>query len=421
MTSRPGKDMQQFRMNALERTHFVIATVGVFAPLGTFVIAVSDVGHEQKLAALTVIAAFSLAMCISSYINLKRAHLERPGSRRDARSDHHGTGDAPPLFCGSRDISETMRHAMERLAETLPHSAAALFLPEELSGMLRAVHSVGRHGTLPYGADQITDSELAMLAFHSREAEIDEYVSIESNSQMPAASKVWRSAAAVPLLDDGRVFAIFQIYSDLPIERSDANFERLRRAAEYLTPLLLGSIALENRLADAITDQATGIPNERALTMVLEYQLAECERRRGERPLTLLCVDIRDFAKINENFGRAIGDRILRFTAEGIRAQLRKMDFLARAAGDEFLVVLPTASESTALDIIERIKSAFVNNPFLLEEGEQLKIWLNFGHATFWNDGETAPQLIRSARVRRQQEKIEDLADALSERGYYVN
>ncbi len=81
------------------------------------------------------------------------------------------------------------------------------------------------------------------------------------------------------------------------------------------------------------------------------------------------------------------------------------MDFLSRSQSDEFLAVLPTASEEITLEIIERIKEEFALNPFDVSDLEKSNIQLNFGAATFWKDGETASQLLQHAHLRKQQTK----------------
>jgi GGDEF domain-containing protein len=73
------------------------------------------------------------------------------------------------------------------------------------------------------------------------------------------------------------------------------------------------------------------------------------------------------------------------------------MDFLARSANDEFLVVLPTATEETADEIVSRINDVFNQLTYKIDETQQFYIRLNFGSATFWRDGESAKQLMQHA------------------------
>jgi len=170
-----------------------------------------------------------------------------------------------------------------------------------------------------------------------------------------------------------------------------------------------------------LTDPLTKLPNERAFYMVLENQLAESQRFRDERPLTVLAVDIKNFDDLNRDHGHVVGDRVLSFAAEKISSQLRKMDFLARSMNDEFLIVLPKASERTAIDITARIQACLSNAPLHISDEDQVKVWLNFGIATFWKDGETSRQLIQAAFTRKQQAKSEDPGNIVLFPKEYVN
>lgn len=81
------------------------------------------------------------------------------------------------------------------------------------------------------------------------------------------------------------------------------------------------------------------------------------------------------------------------------------MDFLARSVGDEFWVVLPTASEKISDEVSERIEKSFVTKPFVISNTERIFLKLNFGSATFGQDGETASELLQAAIIRKQQGK----------------
>jgi len=116
-------------------------------------------------------------------------------------------------------------------------------------------------------------------------------------------------------------------------------------------------------------------------------------------------MDVSNFAEINRQHGHAVGDRLLAFAAATIKKQLRQMDVLTRLAGDEFLAILPTANEKISREVTERIRRAFVLTPFQISERENVNLALNFGTATFWRDGETAHQLLKTALFRKSQDK----------------
>src|SRR5690606_33722875 len=104
-----------------------------------------------------------------------------------------------------------------------------------------------------------------------------------------------------------------------------------------------------------------------------------------------------------------------------ITAQLRKMDFLARSMNDEFLLIFPTANEEMVKEILERISRHFEEKEFDLTPDENLIVELNQGWATFWKDGETGAELLRSAQLRKQQSKAMMPSKVLNFPKEYVN
>ena len=168
---------------------------------------------------------------------------------------------------------------------------------------------------------------------------------------------------------------------------------------------MLGAIAYERTRANALTDVTTDLPNERAFYLVLENQVAEAQRKRGERPLTILAVDIKNFQEINCNFGHAAGDRVLNFAAQVIKDNLRQMDFVARALNDEFLVILPTADKEISHEIISRISTGFFGRRLAINDTQSVEIGLNIGWSAFGSDGETPGQLLSLAQLRKEQMK----------------
>lgn len=89
---------------------------------------------------------------------------------------------------------------------------------------------------------------------------------------------------------------------------------------------------------EALHDHLTGLPNRRALMNRLEDAMARANRTG--RGLALMFLDLDGFKQINDTLGHAMGDAVLQRFAEGLRTAVRKTDFVARLAGDEFVVVL---------------------------------------------------------------------------------
>ncbi|TFV53786.1 GGDEF domain-containing protein [Blastococcus sp. TF02A_35] len=102
----------------------------------------------------------------------------------------------------------------------------------------------------------------------------------------------------------------------------------------------------------ALEDPLTGLGNRRSA----ERRLGSL--RLGEEPLSLAVVDVDRFKEVNDEASHTQGDAVLRRVADLLREHSRTGDEVYRWAGDEFLVVLPTATEALAMVVMERLRSA---------------------------------------------------------------
>ncbi len=105
----------------------------------------------------------------------------------------------------------------------------------------------------------------------------------------------------------------------------------------------------------ATNDELTRLPNRRHMNSVLRRE----ERRpdREDRNVCLALIDIDHFKRINDGYGHAIGDQVLRLFAQHLKTTLRAEDVLARWGGEEFLLLLPHTTEETALHVLQRMQT----------------------------------------------------------------
>ena len=114
---------------------------------------------------------------------------------------------------------------------------------------------------------------------------------------------------------------------------------------------------LEKARQEATTDALTGLLNRKAMDEILREKVLGQGKDRQE-DLCLLILDIDKFKSINDNYGHLVGDKVIRYVASVIQGNVNADAKAARFGGEEFLVLLPDASLTTAMNIAENIRKA---------------------------------------------------------------
>jgi diguanylate cyclase (GGDEF)-like protein len=107
---------------------------------------------------------------------------------------------------------------------------------------------------------------------------------------------------------------------------------------------------------EAVIDDLTGLLNRRGWRYVSPVELARSGR--DGNPIALVTIDLDHFKELNDQLGHDQGDRVLRDTADRIRATLRAGDVVARLGGDEFVALLTNSTLTGALTAIQRLREA---------------------------------------------------------------
>ncbi len=172
------------------------------------------------------------------------------------------------------------------------------------------------------------------------------------------------------------------------INLGSADAERFTRshATDFLAHLgVIASFCVENVLNRArllrsgFTDVLTGWNNRRYLQLRLKEELARA--RRDATRLTCLMLDIDHFKRINDSWGHAAGDSVLREIAQRIDVQVRASDVAARYGGEEFVVLMPNTNVDSGQLLAQRIRKAVSSTPIELPNGDEVTITVSIGIA----------------------------------------
>lgn len=134
----------------------------------------------------------------------------------------------------------------------------------------------------------------------------------------------------------------------------DAGFLDLQDAVGRQATQTLVRVRLQREIEHmARFDQLTGIPNRQSIGETLHTALVDAEA--SGQPLTVIFIDVDDFKSINDTFGHATGDTVLRELASRFMHGIRTGDVIGRIGGDEFIAICSSADGDAAVTIAERI------------------------------------------------------------------
>ncbi|WP_318840743.1 diguanylate cyclase [Paenibacillus sp. BJ-4] len=161
-------------------------------------------------------------------------------------------------------------------------------------------------------------------------------------------------------------------------------------AGGFLLYLVAESINTSNELLlrlehSSYTDHLTNLSNRRQLEFSLEEHLPQA--RQLHEHLSVLVLDIDHFKEVNDTYGHAAGDAVLRQLGQILIDKCRSNDIVTRSGGEEFTVLLPNCAFRQALRIANQILSGVNQYEFILADGLILKVTVSIGVTTYPGTG----------------------------------
>ena len=154
--------------------------------------------------------------------------------------------------------------------------------------------------------------------------------------------------------------------------------------------------------ARAYYDELTGLPN-RGLFFDRLSQAMGLYRRYGHK-FALLYVDLNNFKCVNDLYGHAVGDEVLRHVAKRLSAMLRESDTAARIGGDEFVILLHQVNDRPDAESVACKIAHSITRPYHLN-GQELQIGASVGVSLFPDDGDSQDALLSSADMSMYADK----------------
>ena len=172
---------------------------------------------------------------------------------------------------------------------------------------------------------------------------------------VPDRGFAWLRVNAIPLLENGELQEVYATFEDITAQ-----------------------VLLTHELrAKATTDELTRLANRRTLFERLAIEYERVQRNPGLR-CCLLTIDIDHFKRVNDTWGHAAGDVVLKHVAQTMKQQTRRIDIAARIGGEEFIILLPDTTVENAQALAERIRASVANTP-ANTGGQQIAVTISIG------------------------------------------
>ena len=237
---------------------------------------------------------------------------------------------------------------------------------------------------------RIGEGVAGWVALHGEPALIDDVADDERYKVLPDSENRIRALACVPLQYREERIGVLTITSPRAAAFSQDDVELLG----FIATTMAMDIDNARLRRLSVTDPLTEAYNREFLQQRLPPAVEHAERR-GE-PLSVAMIDIDHFKEVNDQFGHAIGDRVLSEVAGRLRAAIRAGDLLVRYGGEEFLVLLPGSDAIQAAEIAERMRLKMESDPIQTDDAS-IEVLISIGVAELRRGEDTGSQLVRRA------------------------
>lgn len=163
------------------------------------------------------------------------------------------------------------------------------------------------------------------------------------------------------------------------LRRLDGERQQLRVIVDKRTRELVEKNALLERMAT--TDELTGLANRRFFLDTMERELRKLTRISTDQQLSLLIIDLDRFKSVNDRYGHAAGDAVLRQVAQRLAQSVRATDVPARYGGEEFAILLPDTDSRGAEFLAEKLRNDVETAP-VRHDGRTITVTISVGVAT---------------------------------------
>jgi diguanylate cyclase (GGDEF)-like protein/PAS domain S-box-containing protein len=210
------------------------------------------------------------------------------------------------------------------------------------------------------------------------------------------AAGVKNTYLCIPVLAQGETLGILHLQATDEAPELNASELSFKTTFAAQVGLSIANIRLREALrTQSVRDALTGLYNRRYLEEVLEREVRRAAR--AAQSLGVLMIDLDHFKTFNDTYGHDAGDAVLRETGSSLSRGIRAEDFVCRFGGEEFVVILPTASLEAACARAERLRLKMKELTILHHGRSMGMLTVSIGVAVFPEHGVSPQELMAAA------------------------
>ncbi|MCS6860187.1 MAG: sensor domain-containing diguanylate cyclase [Abditibacteriales bacterium] len=224
----------------------------------------------------------------------------------------------------------------------------------------------------------------------------------DKNSPPLVGTSRLRSFASIPLLSEGEVIGVLNLYHSQPEVFDERASYLLRIVASQVAATVERVLVYQQLQKQAVTDSLTGLANHGYFYRRLREEVHRAKRYQS--PLSVLLIDVDNFKQMNDRYGHRTGDAVLQALASLLLTQLRDSDVVARYGGEEFGVLLPHTDLEPARVTAERLCETIRQTPIPRRRG-CLHVSVSIGVASLPSHAQSPDVLVQKADYALYQAK----------------
>ncbi|OEF99509.1 hypothetical protein BHF71_08810 [Vulcanibacillus modesticaldus] len=210
-----------------------------------------------------------------------------------------------------------------------------------------------------------------------------------------------KSLLAVPMIWHNQVVGVITLGSSVEYNFSKKDVTIAKILASQAAIAIQNANTYQISQEKNLIDELTGVYNYRAFNNLLDEIILDAEMK-GEK-VSLIMLDLDHFKQVNDSYGHAAGNEVLKEIAKLLKKLTRKKDVVARYGGEEFTIIIPNTDIKGAEIIAERIRSSIEEHQIVVIDSIEgkgeivLKVTSSIGVATYPDLASSAKDLIRNA------------------------